>query len=468
MAVPQCFAGYQTGATWSPDGQTIALSTQRLGGRSTFTLDFISVAGGRVREVYSSAYSIGRALWLPRRGSLLVGLGEQSGKAQLWTLTYPGASAKRITNDLSDYDARGVDLTRDARTLAVVAGNIRSNVWAMNGIEASQARRITAGELPIVETHAFGPARLMAISNDGALWLINRRTGQRTPLLEGMNVAGLTLCSGYLVFASYELSTEALFRTDIDGKHPVKLASGNLTFPTCAPDGNFVYFVQLGTPQRISRVSLNGGALKEIATIPGDGMIGGVHISRDGTRLAYAYEQFTPVPTLRFAIISADGTWLKSLQAPGGFYGVTDMQWSPDGKSLQFQLAKNGADNIWEQPLAEGSAKQLTNFNSDRIFDFDWSRDGRELLLARGEVTSDVILLSRLQQKPAESPRLPVADCSEEGLRRFESCLKVQFSNNAEGNYASWLCPDTSSMVGDSSISRPNPLDVLAGSQFDH
>jgi len=53
--------------------------------------------------------------------------------------------------------------------------------------------------------------------------------------------------------------------------------------------------------------------------------------------------------------------------------------------------------NIWEQPLAGGSPKQITNFTSGSIFDFDWSQDGKRLFMSRGEVSSDVVLLSNLR-----------------------------------------------------------------------
>jgi hypothetical protein len=53
--------------------------------------------------------------------------------------------------------------------------------------------------------------------------------------------------------------------------------------------------------------------------------------------------------------------------------------------------------NIWEQPLVAGGPKRLTNFTSGRIFDFNWSQDGKQLLLSRGEITSDVVLLSNLR-----------------------------------------------------------------------
>jgi len=39
----------------------------------------------------------------------------------------------------------------------------------------------------------------------------------------------------------------------------------------------------------------------------------------------------------------------------------------------------------------------LTDFKSDRIFSFAWSRDGKQLALARGTLTNDVILISNFE-----------------------------------------------------------------------
>ena len=77
--------------------------------------------------------------------------------------------------------------------------------------------------------------------------------------------------------------------------------------------------------------------------------------------------------------------------------GTNALRWSPDGKGVQFVLALNGAANIWEQPMAGGPRKQITNFPTGLIFDFAWSRDGKDLLLAKGETNTDVILLSNFR-----------------------------------------------------------------------
>jgi Tol biopolymer transport system component len=73
------------------------------------------------------------------------------------------------------------------------------------------------------------------------------------------------------------------------------------------------------------------------------------------------------------------------------------MSWAPDGKGIRFGLTRNGAGNIWEQPLTGGAPQQLTKFPSGLIFDFASSRDGKQLLLLRGNRSSDVILISNFR-----------------------------------------------------------------------
>ncbi|MDQ3908344.1 MAG: hypothetical protein M3268_08355, partial [Acidobacteriota bacterium] len=53
-----------------------------------------------------------------------------------------------------------------------------------------------------------------------------------------------------------------------------------------------------------------------------------------------------------------------------------------------------GVTNVWRQPVEGGKPVQLTDFKSGLIFAFDWSRDGKQLLLARGAVTRDAVLIS--------------------------------------------------------------------------
>ena len=61
---------------------------------------------------------------------------------------------------------------------------------------------------------------------------------------------------------------------------------------------------------------------------------------------------------------------------------------------MDYVLTRNGISNIWRQKLSGGPPNKITNFESGQIFDFEWSRDGRQLALTRGSQSSDVILIS--------------------------------------------------------------------------
>jgi Tol biopolymer transport system component len=70
------------------------------------------------------------------------------------------------------------------------------------------------------------------------------------------------------------------------------------------------------------------------------------------------------------------------------------LRWAPDGSAVEYLLTRKGATNVWEQMLAGGEPRPLTNFTSGRIVDFSWSQDGKTLLLAKGELTRDVVVIS--------------------------------------------------------------------------
>jgi hypothetical protein len=62
-----------------------------------------------------------------------------------------------------------------------------------------------------------------------------------------------------------------------------------------------------------------------------------------------------------------------------------------------YVLTRKGVSNIWQQKISGGPPKQITNFPSGLIFDFAWSRDGKQLAMARGSQSSDVILISNFR-----------------------------------------------------------------------
>jgi Tol biopolymer transport system component len=80
--------------------------------------------------------------------------------------------------------------------------------------------------------------------------------------------------------------------------------------------------------------------------------------------------------------------------ARGGGTGFTNpMAFTPDGKYVAYIVRDQGVDNIFVQSLDGSPGHQITNFTSQHIAEFQWSPDGKTLAVARGQNTSDVVLL---------------------------------------------------------------------------
>jgi Tol biopolymer transport system component len=64
---------------------------------------------------------------------------------------------------------------------------------------------------------------------------------------------------------------------------------------------------------------------------------------------------------------------------------------------LTYTVTRGIVSNIWLQPVDGGQPRQLTDFKTDRIFSFDWSRDGKWLACSRGAIDNDVVLISNFR-----------------------------------------------------------------------
>lgn len=78
----------------------------------------------------------------------------------------------------------------------------------------------------------------------------------------------------------------------------------------------------------------------------------------------------------------------------------TPLRWTPDGGSLIYVDPHQGAANLWRVPLNGGAPQPVTHFNDakpERIWAFDLTRDGKQLVIARGGDSADVVLISEVK-----------------------------------------------------------------------
>jgi serine/threonine protein kinase/Tol biopolymer transport system component len=380
------------GAAWSPDGKTIAATVLTGGESIRWVTSAINVADGSVKELISGSEGIGKPVWLPDSSAIIVGIeARPEDRRQLWLVSFPGGERRRFTNDLSDYTPV-LDMTADGKMLVTVSRTRDSHIFVLPGGQTAQAKQITSGETPDVDVAQGPDGKLMVRSNGSDLSLMNADATQRTaPLPNLRNYGWMSSCGDrYMVFESFADNKNRLVRTDPDGSNPLTLAE-DVFDGTCSPDGAWVVYSSSDL-QHLYRLPIDGGAPKVVAS-SAMGIEG--KISPDGKWILTSYQEAGPVPVSKYGVIPAEGG--AAVHVFPHPVGATEMGWAPDGKGIEVIFTQKGASNIWEQPLDGGAPHPVTNFTSGRIFGFAWSRDGKDLYLAKGEIQNDVVLISNFR-----------------------------------------------------------------------
>lgn len=74
-----------------------------------------------------------------------------------------------------------------------------------------------------------------------------------------------------------------------------------------------------------------------------------------------------------------------------------NIRWSNDGRAILYSSIQNNVGNIWSQPVEGGKPTQVTDFKDSLIVGFDLSRDGKQMICARGVLIRNAVLISEAQ-----------------------------------------------------------------------
>jgi len=192
----------------------------------------------------------------------------------------------------------------------------------------------------------------------------------------------------YIVFTSERGGAPNIWRMDMDGSNPKQLTFGTSEYGvSVTPDSRWLFFdsTRSGTPL-IWKVSIDGGEAVQVTSR----FTENAEISPDGKFFVCQFRE-NAIGPWRYAVFDIEGGEpVKAFDLPTA---EGDIRWGPDGRSLTFSLRSKGVANVWSRPLDGGPDKQLTNFRNDDMFNFKWSPDGKSLVMARGSVLADIVLI---------------------------------------------------------------------------
>jgi Tol biopolymer transport system component len=181
---------------------------------------------------------------------------------------------------------------------------------------------------------------------------------------------------------------------DIDGGNLKQLTDQEDYKPQISPDGKWVVFDSWRSGKRaLWKVPIEGGQPVQIT----DKFTSSCGISPDGKLIACFYrdEQQPTTPWRTMILPFEGGQPLRTFSAPGMDQTALEaaVAWAPDGRSITYVDPTGGTPNLWSQPLDGGPSKKLTDFKENGVWRYAFSRDGKQLALTRGTVTSDVVLI---------------------------------------------------------------------------
>jgi eukaryotic-like serine/threonine-protein kinase len=378
---------------WSPDGKTIVYTLYENSNRQTMYA--VSPEDGSARVLFTTHDELGVPVWLPDGSSLLVAMRERgaASRGQIWSVSYPGGEAHRLSNDLTNYSLAWLDMSRDGSSIATIENNRVADLWVMPGSDSSRAKQITSGGSPVSTVTSLGQDQFVYLDDAGEIFTIGADGSNRTMVAGPDQHATAAWGCGdgkHIVYQKRDGDRSEIWRIDANGANPTSLVPAiPFGVPVCSFDGKWVTF-RNGDPPSIFRVSIDGGQ-PQMIQLPGFAM-GGAAISPDGKTVTYQWQDPADLGLRpRFITSSIDGgPVIGSFERMiGGGFPV----WSPDGKAIDYPVTRNGISDAWRQPISGGPTKQLTHFTSDQIGNVVWSGDAKTLAASRGTRTADIVLL---------------------------------------------------------------------------
>ena len=400
------------GVAWSPDGKRIATTLALPNGN--YKLAEVSADDGAIKEINREEWTwVGRAAWLPDGSGLLANIGaKNSADAQIYFFSYPGGEARRVTNDTNNYD--DLSLTADASAFVTIQSVYNFNVSTLPFATGTQSQTddTRARQITSEENRAVG-AGGVAVTPDGKLvytsWhsgnfellICNADGSNQRRLDQGLSIwaPSVTPDGRYVVFQAGGKNGELphIYRVSTDGGNLTKLTDGeDDEAPSLTPDGRWVVYncLEHGSNPYICKVPIEGGQSVRV----GDKQLFRPVVSPDG-KWALGWYREKPDDKYQWAIVPLDKSGgdqkartFDIQDAPG-----VQVRWTPDARALAYVDERDGIGNVWAQPLAGGKPTQLTNFRSQQIASFNFARDGKTLVLSRGTVSNDVVLISNFR-----------------------------------------------------------------------
>jgi serine/threonine protein kinase/Tol biopolymer transport system component len=427
---------------WSRDGSRLAYHTPGPGD-PLFVSDAIRRSEGKLIFTAPSGIHCHFPSWAPDASFIYVVMGSLPDKLDIWRIAPVGGIPERITSHngrvtypvlldrrtlmylASDPDGSGPWLysmdperriphrltsgldrytslaaSTDGSRLVVTIASSKRTLWRLR-IPDSPTEMSAPARIPLATSTGFsprlGPNYLLYVSatdTSESIWKFAEGTGTELWSGQGAQVLGGPAISHdgrYIAFSVRQNGKTFLYAMQADGTN-ARIVADSLDLqgaPAWAPDGQSITTaaVDHGSPH-LFRVPLDGRPpslfVQEYSRDP--------VWAPDGRFVVYSGADIGITFSVKAVTAEAAAYPLPAMTLTRG--GARQLIFLPGGQALAILRGGIQHKDLWLIDLKTGVERQLTNFAPEfAIGDFDFSADGREVVVEREQERSDVVLL---------------------------------------------------------------------------
>ncbi|MFQ5638023.1 MAG: DPP IV N-terminal domain-containing protein [bacterium] len=388
---------------WSPDGEHIAYTEIMGAGVSTAKIWIVQPDGADPLAVTEGKNFDHNPVWSPN-GKQLFFISDRGGIPDIWWLPVDAhgqatASPKPLTAGIG---VGSIALSADGAKLAYSKLTERSGIWSMpinpDRLLGLKDARVINSANQRIDGVVISPdgARLAFDSNRNGnmdIWMMRPDGSELRPVTTDKAhdwAPNWAPDSKQIAFHSLRSGNRDIWVKPVAGGAATQLTSHPAKDwqPAWSPDGEEIAFGSFRQGNEdIWIVSRKGGEPRQLTRHEAED--GTPLWSPDGRRLVFFSNR---TGQYELYLVATDGGEPVQL-THGAFTQILPYFWSADGGVI-YALAQRGSgsgnNNIWAVSVADGSARQLTDFkgSSKRLFQF--SSDGPRFYLALNERVGDL------------------------------------------------------------------------------
>jgi len=401
--------GVETDPSLSPDGNTIAFSSDQSG---SFDIWVVDVGGGPPRPITAEKVEERHPSWFPD-GRRLAYAREEGGRRSIWEVPVSGGGVARPLID----DAQSPAVSPDGRMIAFARMDVGgySRIAVASVAESDKARVLTSSHDGFWshQKPAWSPdGRTLCYQASDGLWLVNVDGGSPWRLTRDSKADSEPVWSTdgrFIYFSSFRDGRYALWRVFSAGGVPrrVTVGSGIERSPSVSRDGRTMAFSTVDQESR-HLIFIDISTRRDMAITDSSRNEWGPSFAPDGKTVYFVSDRWGGAATVwsqRLFVTGATGDPVQLTDQQGT---ATFLECSPDGKWLAYYLIAGARRDVWVVPADARGAPVMLSDATRAAYQPTWSPDGHRLAFAAGSDGTQQIWVQPIAGGRSAGPAVPV------------------------------------------------------------